>query len=324
MSAGIVVLGSVNIDLVVSGPALPRPGETVTGGKFLKAHGGKGANQAVAAQRLRGNGLPPVTFVGALGADAFGSEMLDALGSEGIDLSHAQVAAGLATGVALIMVANDGSGENQISVAPGANAAVGRGMIEALPPGLFQSASVFLVSLEVPLEAVRCGLARARDAGATTILNPAPVSPGSADGVLGLLPLVDVLVPNALEAEILRAAAATGATARPSPLEMGRVLLDMGPRAVILTLGGSGCLVCERGDGGMDASAIPAQAAAKVVDTTGAGDCFCGALAAELVSGLSLADACRFASAAAGICVTRAGAQASMPFRAELASVVAG
>jgi ribokinase len=314
MSQNIVVLGSVNADLVVSGNSLPRPGETVTGGRFFKAHGGKGANQAVAAKRLAAE--TRVTFIGAVGDDSFGQDARAALIDEGIDVSNLHTLAGTATGVALIMVNGSGTGENMISVASGANAMVDLAFMNNIGDHVFESASIFAASLEVEIAAVRRGLERARSRGVYTILNPAPAMPENCAAIVELLPLVDLLIPNVHEAQSLCDEISAGTDGETNPSELANMLAGATRRgAVVITLGDSGCLVREP-DG--TEYRLPAHAAGTVVDTTAAGDCFCGAVAAELARGVRLQDACRFGSRAAGVCVTRHGAQPSIPVRTEL------
>ncbi|MGH7139620.1 MAG: PfkB family carbohydrate kinase, partial [Pirellulales bacterium] len=180
----IIVVGSVNTDLVIRVPHLPRPGETVLGGEFFQAAGGKGANQAVAAARVA---REPVAFVGAVGDDAFGRQSLEKLRCENLDLRGMQVVLGMASGVAQIFV--DARGENSIAVATGANAALTPDCIDALPQELFSAARVLLTSLETPLETVVRALERGKQFGLCTILNPAPA--GTLIKRLELLELVD-------------------------------------------------------------------------------------------------------------------------------------
>lgn len=351
-----IVLGSVNTDLVIRGPRLPRPGETVLGGDFLRAHGGKGANQAVAAARLS---TAPIAFVAVVGDDDFGRTALAALEAEHLDCRGIRVGRGVPTGVALILV--DESGENLIGVASGANALLTAGDVDALSDDVFARSSVFLASLESPLPAVRRGLQRARDAGMLTILNPAPATRDPA--LVELLPLVDVLTPNEGEAELLAAAVgaaiedtdaagdaddAASETDKPNrahvaghtdrahavhavrdsagelPDDAGlvarrslgdaRALCAAGCRAVVVTLGSQGCLVVDQ----QRVIQVPACPVERVVDTTAAGDCFNGALAVALAEGRPLDEAARWASRAAAISVTRAGAQPSLPTRGEV------
>jgi ribokinase len=292
MSSGaVVVVGSVNADLVVSVRELPRAGETVTGGTFARHGGGKGANQAVAAARAGAH----VTFVGAVGADDLGDEALRELEAEGIDVSAVRRLDDVATGVAVIVV--DERGENQIAVASGANAALtGDTVAAALPPLLTGNGrGVVLLGHEVPPEVVAAGAQAARAAGWQTILNPAPAREliDDLDGV--------ILTPNADEARRL---------AGESDVEAAARALRARTRApVLITLGGDGALV--------DDERLPAPPVA-VVDTTGAGDTVNGALAARLAAGDPLRDAARFALAAASLSTRSPGARSGMPRRADV------
>ena len=325
MAGRVVVVGSVNVDLVVVTSRLPGPGETVTGGDVARHHGGKGGNQAVAAARLGAL----VAFVGAVGDDDFGASARAALVAEGIDVTHLLVAP-RPTGVALIVV--DERAENLIAVAPGANASPTPASVAAALGALaIGRGDVVLVSCEIPPEAARAALAGARAAGATSVLNPAP-----ADGLVpATIALADIVTPNEAELALLAAAAATGATnggpagAHPSArtgagdVELkARRLLAGGPdhRAVVVTLGAAGALAVPAA---RPSSAIPA-AHVVPVDTTGAGDAFNGALAAGLAAGLPLDAAARQAAAAAGLSTTRAGARGGMPTAAELAAARGG
>lgn len=302
--ASVIVLGSINIDLVVYGPRLPAPGETVLGGRFAQVSGGKGANQAVAAARA---GKDPVLFIAAVGSDSFGRAALESLGRERLDLSHVKTIDGEATGVALIMV--DGQGENCISVALGANAALTAADFENIPAGDFEAAKVFLACLESPLDAVRAGLVRAKKTGLTTILNPAPADAAVLQG--DLLTLVDILTPNRAEAAALSGVAITDPE---SAIRAARKLQGLGCGTVIVTLGQDGCVVVER-----DPYVTPALAV-EAVDATAAGDAFSGVLAVALAEGHPVAEAACWATAAAGISVTRRGAQPSLPGREEILS----
>jgi ribokinase len=290
--AAVVVVGSVNADLVVSVRQLPRPGETVSGGTFARHGGGKGANQAVAAARLGAR----VVFVGAVGADDLGEEALAQLADEGVDVSAAARLDDVATGVAVIVV--DERGENQIAVASGANAALTGEMVEAALE--CSGAGVVLLGHEVPEEAVVAGARAARAAGWTAILNPAPARPlpDDLDGVL--------LTPNADEARAL--------TREEDPEAAAAALRAMTNAPVLVTLGAHGALLIE----GEAAHRLPAPAV-QVVDKTGAGDTVNGALAAELAAGRPLRDAVRFALAAAALSTRAAGARAGMPRRHEVA-----
>ena len=281
----VVVVGSVNADLVVAVPALPGPGETVAGGRFARWGGGKGANQAVAAARLGA----AVAFVGAVGTDAFGDEALRELAGEGVDVD-AVARVDAATGVALIVV--DRAGENQIAVASGANAELSGELVRAAS---FDDAIV-LLGHEVPDEAVVAGA----QAGGRVILNPAPAREID-ERVLAARP---ILTPNASEAAQL--------TGEREPEAAARALNTRSGAQVLITLGADGALLL---DG--DAERFPAPRVV-AVDTTGAGDTVNGALAAELAAGRELRDDVRFALAAAALSTTAEGARAGMPRREEV------
>ena len=309
-SGRVLVVGSVNVDLVVAAPRLPGPGQTVTGGDLARYQGGKGGNQATAAARLGAR----VALVGAVGDDEMGRQARSALASEGIDVAGLAVSS-RATGVALIVV--DPRGENLITVAPGANDEVHavhvRTALAALAPG---PDDVVLVCREIPPDGVLAALEVGRDAGSTTILNPAP-----ADGLdAATLALADILTPNETELALLGGLG----SARGNPETAARQVLagqptdagegDAHGRAVVVTLGAAGALIVRAAGA---AVAVPAPAV-EVVDTTGAGDTLNGALAAGLADGLDLAGAVRRAVAAAALSTTRPGARGGMPTRAEL------
>jgi ribokinase len=292
--ARVVVVGSVNVDLVVSVGQLPRAGETVAGGTFARHGGGKGANQAVAAARAGAE----VAMVGAVGDDEMGHEALEELAGEGIDTTHVARLDGVPTGVALIVV--DEAGENQIAVASGANAALDTPAVERGLAALLDSRDgLVLLGNEVPEAAVAAGLRAARAAGWQVVLNPAPARPAGAD--LGGV----VLTPNADEARTLAAEADVEAAAR--------VLAARTSAPVLVTLGADGALL-------LDSDELQRHPAppVSVVDTTGAGDTVNGALAAELAAGRPLTDAVRFALAAAALSTTAAGARTAMPRRDEV------
>ena len=319
--ARVIVVGSVNIDLVVAGERLPAHGETVTGGTFREHHGGKGGNQAVAAARL---GVA-TAFVGAVGDDAFGERARAALAVDGVDLTELATLGDAATGVALILV--DVRGENLISVAGGAN-------LMLTPAGVRDSlgrlgvgpGDVVLVGHEIPTGAAREALRVASAAGATAILNPAPA--GGLDR--SALAEADIVTPNrgelgTLVAEDSRRIGRPAYTAD-RPDQDARSLLDAnaeGPgvrQAVVVTLGSAGALLVPRRETSLH---VPAPAVA-AVDTVGAGDAFNGALAAGLATGLSLGEAVRRAVVAASLATTRAGAREGMPTAAELQGELAG
>jgi ribokinase len=378
MSGRVIVVGSVNIDLVARVPHLPHPGETVTGGGYDRHHGGKGGNQAVAAARLR----RPTLFIGAVGDDTFEKEARRALSSERVDVSMVASLHGQPTGVALILV--DATGENEIAVVPGANGAIEPGYVRDCLARLGPlHGDVMLVCNEVPLHVVREALICGAAAGATTILNPAPAI-GIDRSIFGL---ADIVTPNRNELATLlqteagrtvrRADASTDTAVR------ARILLDPGPggpgvrKAVIVTLGAAGVVVLERVGSGLSASvdgcgdgapgqasspaatpaggtsatpaATPAATTAPTpaalrpgagrrnelriwevpadrvatVDSTGAGDAFCGALAAALAEARPLSEAVQRAVAGSALATTHVGAREGMPTRAELEAFLA-
>lgn len=312
MSGRIVVVGSLNADLVVQTEAFPRPGETVSGGDLSTGAGGKGANQAVAAGRLGG----AVAMIGAVGADAHGDLLRSAVADSGVDVSAVAVRDGVATGTALITV--DARGENTIVVSPGANGTLAPDDVPAAP---FAGAAVLGLCLEVPEPVVREAARRARDAGATVVLNPSPFRPEARE----LLPLVDVLLVNEGEAAALLGVAPD---AEPGALRDG--LAALGVSRAVVTRGADGCVVVDRtgdGDGAGGGAGVPVAVPAvrvDAVDTTGAGDAFMGALLLRLAAGDALLDAARFAVGVGAFAASRPGAQASYPTPAELAAFLRG
>lgn len=307
MSGRVIVVGSVNVDLVVRGERLPGPGETVTGGSFERHHGGKGGNQAVAAARL---GAATI-LIGALGDDSLGVEARSVLVAADVDVARLATIRGTPTGVALILV--DRVGENVISVAPGANACLTAEMVvEAFGRLGSLSGDVVLVSREIPAAAARQALRCGRDAGARTILNPAPAG-GIEDVDLGL---ADVLTPNRGElTTTVTAVARPSATRDPTALARTLVGGAFVREAVIVTLGAGGALLVPvDGSEPVHVSAQPIHP----IDTTGAGDAFCGALAAALAAGHPLLDAVRRAVVAAGMSTRLPGARDGMPTLVEL------
>jgi ribokinase len=392
MGGRVIVVGSVNIDLVARVPHLPRPGETVTGGSYERHQGGKGGNQAVAASRLR----RPTLFIGAVGDDTFESEARRHLSAERVDVSMVASLPGQPTGVALILV--DATGENEIAVIPGANGAIETGYVRDCLARLGRLVGdVLLVCNEVPLHVVREALVCGFAAGATTILNPAPAV-GIDRSIFGL---ADIVTPNRSElATLLQAEAVRTGRKNDNAADTtvrARTLLAPGPdgpgvrKAVILTLGAGGVVVLERVGSGLDgvvtprpesaslaevleaaaatvpaAPAVASQSAAgetrdpadvvvapapaapppvenplgatrvgdlriwevpaamvATVDSTGAGDAFCGALAAGLAEGRPLAEAVDRAVSAAALATTRVGAREGMPTAAELGEFLA-
>jgi len=295
----IVVIGSTNTDMVVKAARIPAPGETILGGRFLMNPGGKGANQAVAVARLGGD----VTFVAKVGDDLFGREAKALFAKEGIRTDHVLTDADEPSGVALIMV--DAKGENCISVASGANGTLSAADIGAAR-SVIEGAGVLLMQLETPVETVLCAAQWAAAKGVPVILNPAPAR-ALPDELFACLSLI---TPNEGEAELLTGVKVTDeATAQAA----AAVLCAKGVGSVVVTMGSKGAFVYADGQGVL----VPAVKV-KAVDTTAAGDVFNGALAVALTEGQVLAEAVRFAAKAASISVTRLGAQASAPRRAEL------
>jgi ribokinase len=304
MSGRVIVVGSVNVDLVVTTERLPAPGETVIGGRFERHHGGKGGNQAVAAARLGA----AVTFVGAVGGDAFGAEARKALEAEGVDVGGLLILTDQPTGVALILV--DEAGENCIAVAGGANAALTSVQVRAALKRLALSHDdVVLVGHEIRTGATHEAIRLARLAGATAILNPAPVA-GLGRATLDL---ATVVTPN--EGELAALVGSEGSVSARAKRLLGP---EPAGRAALVGLGARGALLLA----GRQARAI-APPRVEVVDTVGAGDTLNGALAAGLASGLELADAARRAVVAASLATMRTGAREGMPTAAELATELA-
>lgn len=309
---GIVVLGSVNMDLVVSVTRRPAPGETVLGGEYATHPGGKGANQAVAAARLGGR----VSFVGRVGNDAFGGELKESLRRAGVDVARLRVSAG-SSGVAFIQV--DGAGQNSIVVSPGANARV---TARDLNGGL-KGAAVLLLQLEIPLRSALEAAAAAREAGLAVVLNAAPAVRLTREQ----LSCVTHLLVNELEAATLLGEPSSAVLREPVGAA-GR-LTELVP-CVVVTLGERGAAFARRGLGGdgglLEAGAVPAFNV-NAVDTTGAGDAFVGAFALEVARGggraADLEGAVRFASAAGGVAASRAGAQPSLPSAPEVEALLA-
>ena len=303
----IVVMGIFAADLTFLTPKLPAWTETVLGTGFRIGPGGKGSNQAIAIARLEA----PVEFLAKIGRDEFGAMARGIYEMEGVGTGFLFESADAPTGAAAILI-DDRAGENAIIVVPGASAKLSTAEIDLAGEVIGRSA-VFLTQLEVPLPLVAHGLAEARRRGVTTILNPAPAFPLSDD----LLALVDILTPNETEAAMLSGLPVT------TPEEAERAadaLIARGAGAVVITMGAAGALL--RRDG--RTVAVRAVKAGPVVDTTGAGDSFNGAIAVALSEGKTLEEAIGFACAVAGLKVTRAGAGAGMPRRAEVDALING
>lgn len=300
MNAKVVVVGSLNMDLVARAQRLPRAGETLPGESFCTVPGGKGANQAVAAARLGGS----VAMIGNVGDDAYGQQLHRALYVEGIDCQGVITCQGVSSGVALITV--DAASQNCIVIIPGGNGLLTPQSVQRFD-ALLQAAEVIICQLEVPADTVAWTLARGHELGKQVILNPAPATgPLPADWFAH----IDYLTPNESEAEALTGVAVTDLdTAR----RAGERLLQLGAGKVIITLGAQGALlVTAKGHQHFPAPLV------QPLDTTAAGDTFIGGFAAGLVRGLEEGDAIAFGQRAAALSVTRAGAQPSIPYLAEL------
>ena len=273
----IIVVGSINTDLVIKAPYMPQTGETLTGSGFFTAHGGKGANQAVAAARLGGN----VVMCGCVGNDDFGKSAIDSLKADGVDVSHVKVVDGVPTGTAIIIVEN---GDNRIILDKGANAC----LTEADIDNVLQTASsgdIYLTQLENSIDVIGYGLKKAREKGMFVVLNPAPAN----RDIEKYLKYCNLITPNESETELFG----------------GKQALKAQAEEVLITLGSKGFEVGEK--------VYPCIKVENVVDTTAAGDTLCGGLVASLSFGANLVDSAKFGSKAASIACTRYGAQPSIP-----------
>ncbi|MGC8833896.1 MAG: ribokinase [Armatimonadota bacterium] len=298
----IVVLGSANTDFAVSVPQIPKPGQTVIGGDLVRAAGGKGANQAVAAARLGAE----VVFIGCLGADDLGDAYIQNLEKEGIDTRFVHRIQGRPSGVALIFVGP--GGENAIAVAPGANSCLTPEHVDEASSAIAEADCV-VAQLEVPLDAVCRAAELARQYDVTFILNPAPAPNQPLPDAL--LRNTDLLIPNRHEA-----AAIAGSDCAPEELIVK--LSSLGVRTVVMTLGPDGALAASQSDNSETQIFSVPGFKVPAVDATGAGDCFTGALAVAAAEKRALRDAVVFANAAAALSVTKMGAQPSLPTRREV------
>lgn len=301
----ICVVGSLNMDLVIRTPHLPAPGETVSGGPFATHPGGKGANQAVAAARLGA----AVTMVGRIGGDAFGERLRAELAQAGIATDHVIALPDVASGVALIAV--ETGGQNSIIIAPGANGELTPAAVDAASTAI-TAARVLLLQLETPLPAVQRAAELAQAAGTIVVLNPAPAVPLPSE----LLARVDYLIPNEHEAALLLGEdiptrADAGAAA-------ARLREYTGVCAVVITLGEQGAVLAQAEGETKYVQPHPVTP----LDTTAAGDAFVGAFAVALAEGRTPAEAMRWGNAAGALTVTRAGAQPSLPTRAEVETLL--
>ncbi|MEH2628512.1 ribokinase [Bradyrhizobium sp. AZCC 1719] len=300
----VFVAGSINMDVVTTADRHPKVGETVAGQAVHYFPGGKGANQAVAAAKLGASS----TLIGRLGADAFGQQLRQFLTAQGVDLALVKDTADVHTGTAVITIAD---ADNTIVVVPGANALVSAGDVTA---PVLAKGDVAVSQFEIPQATIVAFFKRARAAGATTILNPAPAT------VCGheLLDLVDILILNETELGLLAQTELHDTDDLTRFAEAARRLPTGSGKIICVTLGKRGVLALVGGE----PSLMIAGRAVKAVDTTGAGDCFVGALAAQLANGKAIRDALEYANAAASICVQRMGAAPSMPTAAEVAAVL--
>lgn len=296
----ITVVGSLNMDLVFYAKKIPRPGETVMGKSFKQVPGGKGGNQADAAAKLGAE----VRMIGCIGDDAMGSFLKKSLAADGVNVDSVLVKPEAATGVAAIIV--EDSGDNAITVAPGANYALTAQDIEALSL-VISTSTILLVQLETTMDTVRASLKISKSAGNMTILNPAPAAELDQE----ILAYTDILTPNETELEFL-----TGQETKTlAQIEhAGKTLLDKGIRELVVTLGQNGCLHIKK-----DKVQHYEAYKVKAVDTTGAGDGFNAALAVSLSAGKTMEDSIEFALKVGAMIVTKEGAQTSLPLKKEVA-----
>jgi len=301
--ARVFVAGSINMDVVATADRHPRTGETVAGNAVLYFPGGKGANQAVSAAKLGA----PTTLIGRVGADAFGRELKAFLAAQDVDLSFVKDTAEAHSGTAVITIAK---ADNTIVVVPGANGLVSA---EDIAAPVLAKGDIAVSQFEIPLATVSAFFKRARAAGATTILNPAPAIEFGAE----LLDLVDILILNETELGLLTKTELRDSDEPARFVEAARRLPANLGRTICVTLGKRGALALIEGQ-----SLLVPGHQVKAVDTTGAGDCFVGALAAQLASGRTIDEALDYANVAASICVQRMGAAPSMPTVAEVAAII--
>lgn len=296
----VLVAGSINMDVVATAARHPQPGETVPGKELNFFPGGKGANQAVASAKLGADTL----MIGKLGGDGFADELDRFLQKQGINLSYVSRTSDAATGTALIVVAD--TGENTIVVVPGANGLLGKGDIDQVS---FGKGDILLSQFETPFETIRHFFTKGKAAGARAILNPAPAQPDAED----LLNLADILVVNETEMAYFLGRKEVDEGSMPS---FARELRSGTEQVVIVTLGANGVFILNK-----EEQARVAGRKVTAVDTTGAGDCFVGALASQLAKGVELKAAASYANIAASICVQRPGAGPSMPTLDEVGKI---
>ncbi len=303
----VLIIGSSNMDLNIYSKKFPNPGETVTGGKFEQFLGGKGANQAVASVRSGAN----TTFIGKIGIDSFGDEMVSRLTKEGINMDHIIRDPKEHSGVAFILI--DENGENMISVASGANFTLSPKEIRSNLE-IIKNANSVVVQMEIPLETIQEIFTIASEENVIKILNPAPLKPIP----LEILKKVDVIIPN--EGELFRLHSLLGfndliGESKQKIKQASKIISNFGLKYIITTLGKKGSIIYSREANNI--IEIPALKV-KAIDTVGAGDCFIGVLASKLSKGETIVNAVKYATIAASIAVTRKGAQESMPYLNEI------
>jgi ribokinase len=303
----VLVVGSLNMDLVLQVDKIPSVGETVLGDGLCYSMGGKGANQAFAAGNLSGN----VEMLGCVGEDDFGAQLLTNLASAGVDVAHIGRSSALRTGTAVVCV--EKGGNNSITVAPGANKACDEKYLRSNDLS-FQRCDYILLQMEIPQEAVWYAIRRGRELDKTILLNPAPAPVFVPKDILEN---VDYIIPNETELAKLSGCQSDSASDVEADMEAAaRKLITAGARNVIVTLGHKGSMLAERD--AIEAIELFPPIPVNAVDTTAAGDCFCAAFAVALADGKPVAQAMTFANVAAGLAVTKPGAQASMPAKAEV------
>ena len=295
--SNIIVVGSLNADLVVRTPRFPQPGETISGEDLQIIPGGKGANQAVAAARQG----TPTAMVGRVGNDSFGPELIGNLRQNGVDTSHVQVDSESATGTAIIVV--DEKGQNSIVLSPGGNGRVTPADLDNLS---FADASLLLLQLEIPVAAVLAAVKRAKESGLRVLLNPAPARPLPEE----LLSLPDFIVPNESELSLLTELPVQDI---PSAEKAAKTLLERGIQNVIVTLGANGALIVNR-----ELTKHIPSFKVDVVDTTAAGDAFIGGFASALLQNKSMEEAVQYGCACGALAATKFGAQPSLPTKKEV------
>ncbi len=303
----VLIIGSSNIDLNIYSKRFPNPGETVTGGTFKQFLGGKGANQAVASVRSGSKTI----FIGKIGKDLFGDQIVSQLTDEGININHIIRDPQEHSGVAFILI--DENGENMISVAPGANFNLKAEEIRSKAQ-IIQNANSIVVQMEIPIETIQEIFKIASEGNVIKILNPAPLKPIPEE----ILSKVDIIIPN--EGELYRLHSLLGFNkvieeGKQKIVHISKDLANLGINYIITTLGNKGCLIFEKNTNKFLEIVAPKV---NTVDTVGAGDCFIGVLASMLSKGEKVLDSVKYATTAASIAVTRKGAQESMPYLSEI------